>query len=227
VDQATLIIPDIHHKVELAERILAHHPGVPAIFMGDYFDDFHDSIADMETTCRWLQRKIREGRDTFLLGNHCFAYLSYELGVRWGYCSGWTIAKQQVFHQFFPGDALLKAGQWMVHCQGWLISHAGLTRKLRPSREIMDWVHDAESALTAGLMHHAFMAGVERGGPARYGGILWCDWNAFEPIQDLPQIVGHTPAREVRYKGNSICLDTHLHHYGLLENGELTVLGLD
>jgi hypothetical protein len=76
-------------------------------------------------------------------------------------------------------------------------------------------------------MHHAFMAGVERGGPARYGGILWCDWNAFEPIKDLPQIVGHTPGREVRYKGNSICLDTHLHHYGLLENGELTVLELD
>jgi hypothetical protein len=227
VETATLIIPDIHHKVELAERILDKHPRLPAIFLGDYFDDFHDTPADMETTCRWLQRKTAEKRHTFLLGNHCFAYISYELGVRWGYCSGWALAKQQVFHEYFRGDTFLKAGKWMVQCQGWLISHAGVTREIFPAGEIMDWARTAERALTEGVMHAAFLAGRERGGPAKYGGILWCDWNAFEPVKDVPQIVGHTPAADVRYKGNSVCLDTHLHHYGLLDNGELTILELN
>lgn len=227
MEQPTLIIPDIHHKIELAEGVRANHPGLPAIYLGDYFDDFYDTPADMATTCQWLQRRMAERRDTFLIGNHCFAYLAYELGVRWGACSGWTVAKQQVFHQYFPADTLLKACQWMVKCQGWLISHAGLTRPLRQPGEILDWVQDAERSLTAGVMHPAFLAGAERGGLARHGGILWCDWNTFEPIQGLRQIVGHTPGAQARYKGENVCLDTHLHHYGLLEDGELTVLDLN
>lgn len=128
--ETRLIIPDIHHNVGLVDRIRDSHPGVPAIFLGDYFDDFFDSPADMEVTCRWLKQALKSAQDTFLLGNHCFAYLSYEAGARWGYCAGWTVAKQQVFHQHFPGDTLLKSCTWLAHCQGWVISHAGVTRKL-------------------------------------------------------------------------------------------------
>lgn len=124
-NNARLIIPDIHHKVELAERIRGNHPGMPAIFLGDYFDDFDDTAADMEKTCKWLKSAVENRDDEFLLGNHCFAYLSYELGVRWGFCSGWTLGKQRVFHQYFPGDALLKPSAWILNCQSWLISHAG------------------------------------------------------------------------------------------------------
>jgi hypothetical protein len=170
-NKAYLIIPDIHHKVGMVERIRANHPGMPAIFLGDYFDDFYDTPAHMEVTCRWLKQAIGRGQDTFLLGNHCFAYLSYELGVRWGYCSGWDVGKQQIFHRHFPGDTLLKSGAWTAHCQGWLISHAGLTRKLHrsfskrnTSEEILAWVNNAENALMGGVAHPAFVAGIERGG---------------------------------------------------------------
>jgi hypothetical protein len=233
-ESAVLIIPDIHHKVERVERIRAKHPHVPAIFLGDYFDDFFDTTADMEKTCQWLQCAIGNEADTFLLGNHCFAYITFEMGVRWGLCSGWDPAKQQVFHEYFPGNSLLNAGAWTAQRQGWLISHAGITKKLFQSfskrnvvQEIVDWVDTADLALRAGVMHPAFLAGAERGGGAKFGGILWADWNAFEVIRGIPQIVGHTPADEVRYKGTSVCLDTHLRHYGMLENGELTVLTLD
>jgi len=148
-NKACLIIPDIHHKVGMVERIRANHPGMPAIFLGDYFDDFYDTPAHMEVTCRWLKQAIGRGQDTFLLGNHCFAYLSYELGVRWGYCSGWDVGKQQVFHRHFPGDTLLKFSAWTAHCQGWLISHAGLTRKLyrsfsKRNTSDLEWVNNAE-----------------------------------------------------------------------------------
>ena len=84
----------------------------------------------MDVTCRWLKQAIENNQDTFLLGNHCFAYLSYELGVRWGYCSGWDLSKQQVFHQYFPGDTILRSCTWVAQRQGWLISHAGITRKV-------------------------------------------------------------------------------------------------
>lgn len=230
-DKARLIIPDIHHKVELVESIRARHSGRPAIFLGDYFDDFGDTPEIMKRTCEWLKNAVRNHDDVFLLGNHCFAYVSYELGIRWGFCAGWEPAKQQVFHRYFPGDALLKSTAWVCKCQGWLISHAGLTRGLHRSfskrntiEEILEWVENAENALTAGVAHPAFMAGVERGGFARFGGILWCDWSSFEPIKGIRQLVGHTPGREVRYKKDDVCLDTHLHHYGLLEHGELTIM---
>ncbi|HEX4809390.1 MAG TPA: hypothetical protein VH325_10695 [Bryobacteraceae bacterium] len=257
--EARLIIPDVHHKVVAVDRIRRSHPGIPAIFLGDYFDDFYDTAADMEVTCRWLKQAIENDQDTFLLGNHCFAYLSYELGVRWGYCSGWDLSKQQIFHRHFPGDTLLKSSTWVAQCQGWVISHAGITRKVYRSfakhnssrqlaqngpavaarvpdtvlaarralcafEELAEWVGNAERALTMGITHPAFLAGVDRGGPARAGGILWCDWNTFEPVKGMRQIVGHTPADEVRYNRGDVCLDTHLHHYGFLKDGGLTIM---
>ena len=226
-----LIIPDVHHKTRLVDNIRAAHSGMPAIFIGDYFDDFHDTVYNMGATCKWLQTAFENPDDVFLLGNHCFAYLSYELGVRWGFCSGWTVAKQQVFHEHFPGDALLRRCRWMVQAQGWLISHAGLSNDLyrtfskwKTTDEIFEWVSDAENALTAGVANAAFLAGRDRGGPQDVGGILWCDWESFEPIAGVKQMVGHTPGADVRFKKGSVCLDTHLRHYGLLEDGSLTVL---
>jgi hypothetical protein len=230
-DQPRLVIPDIHHKVEAVNTIRRTHPGIPAIFLGDYFDDFHDTPAHMRATCQWLKAALEDPADQFLLGNHCFAYLSYELGVRWGFCSGWTLAKQQIFHEYFPADTLLERSQWMLQCQGWLISHAGLSNEIyrsfskrKTSDEIFHWVADAGNALTAGVAHPAFLAGVDRGGPQRVGGILWCDWERFKPIPGIRQTVGHTPGMEVRYKTGNVCLDTHLAHYGLLENRNLTIL---
>ncbi len=199
--------------------------------LGDYFDDFDDNPDDMRKTCKWLKTALEDPDDVFLMGNHCFAYLSYELGVRWGFCSGWTPAKQEVFHDYFPGDILLRHCRWLIRCQDWLISHAGLSNDLyrsfsrrKTEEEIFHWVNDAENALTAGVAHPAFLAGVDRGGPQKVGGILWCDWERFKPIPGIHQVVGHTPADKVGYKKASVCLDTHLRHYGLLEGGKLTVL---
>jgi len=231
MSQARIIIPDVHHKLQLVEAIRTKHSGTPAIFLGDYFDDFHDTVADMKATCRWLKEAFENSADEFLLGNHCFAYLSYELGVRWGFCTGWRADKQQVFHEYFPSDMLLNRSLWLTQCQGWLISHAGISndlyrsfRKRRMIDEIFQWANDAEAALRAGIQHPAFLAGVDRGGPQKFGGLLWCDWERFKPIQGVRQIVGHTPGAEVRFKKNDVCLDTHLRHYGLLEDGKLTIL---
>lgn len=34
----------------------------------------------------------------------------------------------------------------------------------------------------------------------------------------------HTPGKGVRYKRCDVCLDTHIHHHGRLENGKATIL---
>jgi len=101
---------------------------------------------------------------------------------------------------------------------------SSIVSAMMDSEEILEWAKNAENALMGGVAHPAFVAGMERGGPAKSGGILWCDWQSFEPITGIRQIVGHTPGHEVRYKKGDVCLDTHLHHYGLLEDGELTIV---
>jgi hypothetical protein len=107
MNQARLIIPAVHHKLKLVERVRTNYPHMPAIFLGDYFDNFDDTVDDMKATCRWLKKTLENSDDEFSLGNHCFAYVSYELGLRWGFCTGWRADKQQVFHEYFPKDTLL------------------------------------------------------------------------------------------------------------------------
>jgi hypothetical protein len=43
----------------------------PAIFLGDDFDDFDDTPAEMKTTCEWLKNAIENRADEVLLENHC------------------------------------------------------------------------------------------------------------------------------------------------------------
>ena len=99
---ARLIIPDVHHKAQIVNDLRSKHPGMPAIFLGDYFDDFHDSVYDMEKTCRWLKQAFENDDDEFILGNHCFAYLSYELGVRWAFARDGELTSNTCSTNIFP-----------------------------------------------------------------------------------------------------------------------------
>ena len=46
-------------------------------------------------------------------------------------------------------------------------------------------------------------------------------------VPGLNQLVGHTPAQTVRHKdtptSRNICLDTHLRHYAVFEDGHLEI----
>ena len=98
-----------------------------------------------------------------------------------------------------------------------------------------------------------FAAGWDRGGLNRDGGINWVDWDNFSPINGVNQIVGHSihriPQILVQYKGGgyskqditeyykkssnketlsiSYDLDTHLNHYGVIEDGVVDIFHLD
>lgn len=98
-----------------------------------------------------------------------------------------------------------------------------------------------------------FSAGWDRGGLNKYGGINWVDWDNFSPINGVNQVVGHSirriPQILVQYKGGgyvkqdvtehyknknnkeklsiSYNLDTHLNHYGVIEDGVVDIFHLD
>ena len=47
----------------------------------------------------------------------------------------------------------------------------------------------------------------------------------------MNQLVGHTPAKAVRYKNlptsQNICLDTNLRHYAVFEDGQVEIRSYD
>lgn len=225
----TLVIPDLHNQTEHADYWLKTIAHDRVVFLGDYFDDFHDTADDARATALWLRERIDSlspEEAVFLLGNHDFAYLrSFDPRA---YCSGYTHAKAAAIR------AVLEPRHWerlrLAHAeQGWLLSHAGFHPSLvsEPTAEVI--LVQCEVALAHPERAAAlFGAGRDRGGMQAVGGVLWLDWSSFVPIADLNQIVGHTPGSKVRRKhgeqSRNVCLDVRNGvAAGLLEDGELTV----
>lgn len=227
----TLIIGDIHNRIEYADAMIAEFAERPllVVFLGDYFDDFGDSDANAEITARWLKNKMDNQPEgvtfTFLIGNHDLPYFFPELGLG---CSGFTKSKYIAIQSIMPE----RKYRDQLHLHTWvgeyLVTHAGLTRPLaEPMRGYSDVSFDASIDLTL-IGHRKLMdreeswagesallqAGTDRGGDNAHGGILWCDFNSIVPIPGLKQICGHTPGKRARHKqtdehSSVTCIDTH------------------
>jgi hypothetical protein len=209
----TLIIPDIHHHIENADYWLETQQFDHAVFLGDYFDDFEDHIDEAREAAFWLRRRMKQGRDVFLIGNHDLPYMFP--GEPFFQCSGFSKKKSAAIRQ------ILKPEHWrrfkIAHAeQGWLMSHAGFhpfwVEEPTPAK-ILRRSEQALGLARNGKYDPLLGAGRERGGPHYLGGPLWLDWQSFIPVPHVNQIVGHTPGSEVRVKFSSdsknICLDVH------------------
>ena len=53
----TIIIPDIHNDYHTAEKIIKKENPDKIIFLGDYFDDFYDTIKDVT---KWLVKSLQQ-----------------------------------------------------------------------------------------------------------------------------------------------------------------------
>jgi hypothetical protein len=225
----TLIIPDIHHKTWIVDEILMNERFDAAVFLGDYFDDFNDTIEDARQTAEWLRAHIGTPEFTFLYGNHDLPYRFPMPGLN---CAGFSIDKWQAIVPVL-NEELWEGFQLHAWIDGWLLSHAGWNTRFADANGQVHpgWIDehckDCLQELSEGRMHPLAAAGRSRGGRQAVGGVTWQDWRELQPIPGLRQVVGHTPGLEVRYKeaqdGAAICLDTHLRHIGFLENGEFTV----
>ncbi len=208
VNKITLIIPDLHHKWEQAEKIIASVGADEIIFLGDYFDDFNDTPDTVRDTCEWLEGSVTNPNRIHLFGNHdqqyAFVYRTFQ-------CAGYTQWKYLLINDIISYSVWDKL-KWYHFLDGkWLLSHGGLHKfnvpdsitKYRTDRpkfvsELSGYLdHEIRKGFQAGaegVRSWVFNAGHARWGSQRVGGITWCDFTReFYPIRGINQIVGHTP----------------------------------
>lgn len=228
----TLVIPDIHNKWNKVDVFLKSQEYDQAIFLGDYWDDFGETIEDTQKTAIWLKKSLKDPRHIHLIGNHDLPYIgNINNTFTWNIAT--SIPKNIAIHSVMNSvdfDRLL----WYYHMPGFLFSHAGIHSWLIPPIQttVLDWlkqqVKEAKISLKSMQGHKLYGIGQRRGGKNKIGGILcahFYDELEFSAPFEFTQVVGHTPDNDVRYLkfSNAYCLDTQLNHYGVIENETLRI----
>ena len=230
----SIVISDLHQRSAWVEPYLASQTYDEVIFIGDYFDDLHDTPDDALRTAQWLKESLTKPQRIHLLGNHD---IWYGYGCSYAYCSDNTAAKKEAI------DTVLAPSDWekiaLCHySQRFLFSHAGIHERWF-SHSIhgvtVDYIKKVcgmGQHLLMGNPDPIFMAGRARGGGygRSPGGITWLDYNReFKPIDGLNQIVGHTPQRSPDSDGVVKCMPNKIKprsiNYGIdFKNQWVTIL---
>jgi hypothetical protein len=228
----TLIIADSHLKLDKLSAILGNVDYDEAVFLGDWFDDQDDNVKMNLDAYSFLETLMKNDNHHFVWGNHDLHYAYYSNVTA---CSGWKIEKWLALTDVM--DMKLMESKFKFHhiVDNWLLTHAGLTNQIAQKKikgnitlKKIDNLLKRETPIAIKALynkhrHWFYDAGVARGGRSEFGGIVWCDVNReFEPIEGIDQIFGHTPvsttAPYMPSEGD-ICLDTHLNHYIIMEDG--------
>lgn len=218
----TLIIPDIHNKWFTAEEIIDKETPDKVIFLGDYFDDFNDTLQQTEQTAQWLKKSLTIPNRTHLLGNHDLSYLNSNHK-----CAGFSEAKLFIIKKVGVDFTKLLHYCWVGNNNNkYLCTHAGLSNNFMvqynihnlPVDKFLDYmIYDTKRKNTL------YAVSKSRGGTWPHAGPLWCDYSEFVDIPGIKQIFGHTHG-ELRHTENSICIDTWLKYYCIYENDELKII---
>lgn len=206
----TLILPDIHHRIELAEKIIKAVDPDQTVMIGDYFDDWNDTPEMVKNTTEWIEYSVNKPDRILCFGNHD---LMYAFANRSFQCSGYEDWKYYIIHDTLDGKKVWdKFKYYYILDNTWFISHAGL-HKFNLPQSISDLYLDRslflnkistylDEEIIKGHRNESwiFRAGYSRGGNQRVGGITWCDFDReFNPIRGLNSICGHTPDSMVRW----------------------------
>ena len=116
----TMIVPDIHNRVRLAEELIAKENPDNIVFLGDYFDDYGDTLEDATNTALWLKESLTKPNRVHLLGNHDLSYLNPTFA-----CSGFSEGKLYAISKTKVDLSKLKTHHWLD--KKWLCTHAGLS----------------------------------------------------------------------------------------------------
>ena len=201
-----LVIPDVHHRTEWAEALIAREGADCAsiIFTGDYFDYAGDTPKDTHSTALWLRESLRDPRRVHLLGNHDVAYFAH--GWQTLDWSGWSMPKLEAFLKVFPAEEFPSLPLHLAATAGpWFLSHAGVAGGRHsefngyPAEVLLHWAAVARRDLQAYMKKQTVIPqllglGMSRGGDQAIGGLLWCDFDMdFIPLYGVHQLCGHTP----------------------------------
>ena len=199
----TLIVPDIHEQIEklwnIAETLF---PSAGRVVMLSDFMDCHGSKHHVRDTAIWIKEHPEVEK---VWGNHDCHYAFKHPMFR---CSGYST------HTQIEVNSILTFAEWSqfkvsTMVGKFLVSHAGY----HPSKlQYRDQEQAAIDSAFSGACHPLWIPGFSVGGPVPLGGPTWLRWWELEPIEGLPQIVGHTIGKEVREQDGNYCLDTQLRH---------------
>jgi len=211
-----LILPDVHNRWELAEKIIKSVKPDKTIFLGDYFDDFGDDPGIIADVADWFHHSVNQKNRIHLVGNHDTHY--WFSGNRALRCSGYEQFKCISINDFVKKEDWEKLEWFHVLDNKWLLSHAGVHPNwIKPStfkpdiiseislttikRRLKADIIPAKEAFYANKMHWFAMPGFSRSDVSPYyGGLTWCDWTKeFHPIRGVHQLVGHTPCYDLTW----------------------------
>ena len=204
----TLIIPDLHHRWQQAEKIISRVEHDNVIFLGDTFDDFNDTPEMVKDTCDWLEMSVNKPNRLHCWGNHD---IHYAFPYKAFCCAGYQQWKYFIVHDRIDPKMWDKIVWYTFLDNTWLLSHGGLHKFNVPAeiaakhKDRVKFIASLDNYLQTeilkgfragadGMKSWIFNAGRARWGTQRVGGIIWCDFEReFYPVQGINQIVGHTP----------------------------------
>jgi len=243
-----LCIGDIHNRWVAAEAIASKYDDTHTIvFVGDYFDNFHDTAIDADQTARWLKESLSKPNRIHLMGNHDinYDYKNVRASGQIYHCSGYSPAKDDAINRILTNEdwdkikiAHFENGFWFSHAgfhPFWFASPPyGMDNEIIniKLKKILNAIESREYS------NELCAAGKCRGGINRVGGLLWRDhyqepytgsyWNDQSGIK---QVYGHTPMRkgidveETRNKGLCIDIDCGLQQVlEILEDGRYNII---
>lgn len=222
-----LIFSDIHTRHEIVQGVLDKEKFDKVYFLGDYFDDFWETVSTNVQTAKWLKELLYDSRFHFLFGNHDthYAYPSHRT-----MCSGYSETKCIAI------NTVLKERDWSKFefyfwLDDWLLTHAGFSFDLFKTFKIevgelnkfLKFSNEkAKKALKKEEHHWMFQAGKSRSGLFNCGGLTWCDYHKdFKTIEGVKQVFGHTILPKPLITENTINIDTNSSHYLVYENGRM------
>lgn len=224
-----LILPDVHNRIEVVEKIIKSVQPDLTIFLGDYYDDFGDDPNIIIDVAHWFKESVNKKDRIHLTGNHDVHY--WFKNNRKLRCSGYDQFKSIAINDIVEKSDWEKLKFFYVLDGKWLLSHGGvhpvwikpdsINSKEFVSANLSDVVEklkydskDSVKKFYANQETWFSYAGFSR---CRYsrscGGLLWCDWNSeFKPIRGIHQLVGHTTQANLKW----IVLMPGADQYGVL-----------
>ncbi len=121
--EITLILPDIHNKVDRADFIIRSVGADKIICLGDVFDDFNDTVNDAQKSAYWLKKRLNQENFILLKNNHDLGY-EYPNNP-YAECSGFTRFKSIAINDILTKEDWNKS-KWYHFQDGYFFSHAGL-----------------------------------------------------------------------------------------------------
>lgn len=122
------VIPDVHNNIDVVNDIIERENELvdQFVFLGDYFDNYHENLQDVENTAHFINNTINNNWDNhkfnFLIGNHDLHYIVDHKAFN---NKGFTQEKFDIINDIITVETWEKL-QWATIIDKWLFSHAGI-----------------------------------------------------------------------------------------------------